>query len=974
MPDNVKRFAFLSRSCVLCKVSSTKGKLNVKIPFLKIAVLVVFSIAGLFLISLPVDARYHPGWRWRTARSGEFTIYYPEGSEAFARRVLSLGDSVHEGVSGYLGVTPRRCQVVLHPGTDLLNGYYAPFPNRICLLETPPATMKGQFPGSDIVRTVFTHEMAHYVHLTTNLGWFGALSRCAGNGLSLANAYSPGWIDEGIATYAETELTDGGRGRSSRFHGEMLSFSEERGLWSLSAAGTYPRYGPPPDRIYKAGYFMVAYLNREYGSDAFPRLARYQARHPLGGTSLALKHVTGKSPKSFYQEFLADFSDQAASWKSSARAERLPSGEIVLADPLADIKAHFWTEEGTIITLRRSYDRRTALVEVDPGTREIMREIGTGRLYTFQPMRRLPDGRLVFGELFPHPLGEGELDTAELVIFDPETRNHERLTRNGHVFSADRSPDGRTFVAARRNGMWTELVLLDSEGRTNRTLVSQPGIYVESPCWSPDGSVVAFAVKVGRRTDIATVDPVSGVVRTLFSSDTAEDGEPSFSPDGRWIVFTSNRSGVWNIHAWDRTAHRLFRLTSVLYGAGEPKVSPDGAIVSFTSLFRGVNRLCTIPFAPQSGSEVPVSPGEALEPPSWTLSKPLEAQNVGSIPLWEAYRPFIHAPYGGSDEDGGKLGMFFMGADPVGLNRYTANILYGLRSGRPGYDIAVVNRSLWPTLAGRLYDTAEEGNTPGSGKDRWFRERGGELSLALSVIHRAVPSAIVSTYRSGMRFRHFSCLCGSALPRGREKSLGIFGEFSLSLMPDSAPRDMVPHWGQEFFLSYERGLSALGGELAGHNTVALFRQYLPSVISHHGCALRVAYQNQAGLLHYNTSAVTPRGFATSGGSHGYYANNTALMSLEYHFPLWYTDRGIGMNFYHLYLLKGSFFVDRGFAWNRALRGITWSGENRTSVGTTLTTRFYLFSWLPLESGISLGYKTSDEEGFVNYILDFKGLN
>ena len=109
--------------------------------------------------------------------------------------------------------------------------------------------VRGVGPVSDLLDMVFTHEYAHFAHVTTRLGWMGALSRVVGDGLSVTNAIAPGWMIEGVTTNAETRFTDGGRGRCPYFRGRMMSFAEGTGLWGLSAAGTSPPYMPPRGRI-----------------------------------------------------------------------------------------------------------------------------------------------------------------------------------------------------------------------------------------------------------------------------------------------------------------------------------------------------------------------------------------------------------------------------------------------------------------------------------------------------------------------------------------------------------------------------------------------------------------------------------------------------------------------------------------------------------------------------------------------------
>ena len=261
---------------------------------------------------------------------------------SLAQRVLSLCEEVHKDVTGYLGVEPRPCPIVLDPGTDIFNGFMGIFPSKISLYETPLYTVRGFGPGSDLMDLVFTHEYTHYVHITTRLGWYGELTKVLGDGLAISNALSPGWVVEGITTNTETMFTDGGRGRSALFKGEMMSFTEGQGLWDLNSAAVSSPYSPPGSRIYLAGYPMVDYMNRTYGQDAFARLSQYQARHPLGGSGEALNFVTGKSPQQFYLDFLSDYLASTRTSRDKALSVGLPQGKVVLAedDTLDSLESH----------------------------------------------------------------------------------------------------------------------------------------------------------------------------------------------------------------------------------------------------------------------------------------------------------------------------------------------------------------------------------------------------------------------------------------------------------------------------------------------------------------------------------------------------------------------------------------------------------------------------------------------------------
>ena len=924
----------------------------------------------ILLFPIQASARYDPAFKWCTVQTNNFIIYYPKGHELLAQRVLSLCEEVHKDVTGYLGVEPRPCPIVLDPGTDIFNGFMGIFPSKLSLYETPLYTVRGFGPGSDLMDLVFTHEYTHYVHITTRLGWYGELTKVLGDGLAISNALSPGWVLEGITTNTETMFTDGGRGRSALFKGEMMSFTEGQGLWDLNSAAVSSPYSPPGSRIYLAGYHMVDYMNRTYGQDAFARLSQYQAQHPLGGTAEAMNFVTGKSPQQFYLDFLSDYLAYTRNTRDKALSVGLPQGKVVLAEDqtLDGFESHFWTDNRTIIGLRRGYDKKTALVEVDPGTGKTVSEIETGNLANLSA-HRLPDGRLLIPEVFYHPLGEGQIDTTDLVIFDPKTQKHERLTKQAHIYSADLSPDKKTIVATRRNGMWIDLVLINADGTNVRELISKPGMYFDAPCWSPDGSQIATVVKNGRNSDIVLVNPATGAMGLLFASDICEDNEPEFSPDGKWIIFSSDRSGIWNIYAWDLAGKRLFQLTSVPYVAGDPHISPDGKDLSYSNTIRGVKQVCTLPFNPQTGKPVLTREAQGIEQPDLKRLQPdIAFAGTTGIPL-QAYKPFVHIPYISSDEKGAQAGVLLMGADPVGINSYTANLLYGFKSNRAGYDINLTNKSFWPTLTARLYDTPVEGNIVGNGKDYWYRERGGELSAGVNMIHQIVPSMITSTLRIGPRLRYFSSLDDDVdIADDKNQSVGVFGEMKLSRMPDASPRDMVSSWGEDAFLSYEKGLSDLGGELPGYNGIASVTQYVPSYFPHQGLALTLVHQSQNGFLSYSKDLSIPRGYDDDDPQGGLDRRKNLLMSAEYHFPILYTDCGLGLYAYHSTLVKGSLFVDYGAGWDGGFDWDSWNRKAQTSIGATLTNKCILLAVLPIEFGIQAGYKTHEKEGFANFIF------
>jgi len=938
-----------------------------------IRILALLLLAFSSVPARDASARYDPSIDWRIVRTEHFTLYYPRGREAFARRVLSLAEGVREDVTGYFGVSPMRLPIVLHPDTDMFNGFYSVLPHQISLFETPLPDFNWIGTSTDdLVKTVFVHEYTHFVHITSARGVKRIFPILFGKGAQVMNAWSPGWAIEGTTTNLETRFTGGGRGRSHYFRGVMRSFDEGPGLWGLSAAGTMNPYGPPSGRIYLAGCFMVEYLDRRFGDGTFAELSRYQSGAVFASTGLALKKVTGVSAETFYREFAADFSARCDSVRTAARMNGLPGGKTVASETLGGFESHWWTDRGTIVGLRKSFDTPNALVEIDPVSGRKVGEKETGILANFTPIRPLPDGRLVFGRGYYHPLGDGEIDTADLAVFDPAEKRYERLTENGHVYSADLSPDGRTFAAARRSGMWTELVLLDGSGCEMRVLLSHPGVYVDSPAWSPDGSVVAVTLKTPQNTDIALVDPRTGTVTLPFSAPSSGEGFPAFSPDGGWIVFGSTMHGAWNIYAWDRRSRELYRLTSVDTAALEPRVSPDGSLLSFLAVSRGLNEIRVIPFDPEKGELIRIGPGGEWKPPDTGSPGPDVIPDDGTIPLVETYKPFLHVPYWVDDRDGNAWGLFFMGGDPVGRHAYEARVQYGSGSGRFGYNLVWRNRLQWPTVTVRAYDLTRHDDALTSGRDYWFRERGGELSLELPVIHRVAPDIITSSWEAGARIRRFGEHEQCYIASRHDTALSFFAGMFLEQRPDHAERDMTPGWGRWLYLAgEEEKLAAAFGEIEGHYMEAVAAQCIPSPFRHHGFEARISHRRRSGPVSIGGGSV-PRGYSTTDAEGGLNLRKTVTLSLDYRFPILFIDRGIGANVFHAHLLRGSLFTDYGAGWSGSFSAAAFGGRARTSVGATLSLQFHLFSFVPVECGVRAGYKTRDDGSFTGLILDFWG--
>jgi eukaryotic-like serine/threonine-protein kinase len=138
--------------------------------------------------------------------------------------------------------------------------------------------------------------------------------------------------------------------------------------------------------------------------------------------------------------------------------------------------------------------------------------------------------------------------------------------------------------AAPRGAIDGRLTWFDRQGKAVGT-IGEPGVY-RTLTISPDGKRVAVerTDPQTQNRDIWLLDAASGAT-TRFTSDPGWDAFPTWSPDGSRIVFTSNRSGVYDLY--QKSASGVGN-EELLYqsseGKGPNSWSPDGRFLIYYSL------------------------------------------------------------------------------------------------------------------------------------------------------------------------------------------------------------------------------------------------------------------------------------------------------------------------------------------------------------------------------------------------------
>jgi Tol biopolymer transport system component len=561
-----------------------------------------------------------PGVRWRTLETAHFRIHFYEEERALAERAAFLAERAHTHVTRYLDWLPGgRIDITLLDHTDSANGLANVLPsNYIRGFSVPPEPLSSLNDFDDWLNLLITHELTHVVHMDTIMGLPWLVDRAFGK-IVAPNLVQPAWFIEGLAVLMESRLTTAGRIRSSLYDMFLRDAVMEGKLHNLAGVSNGPMVFPHGEAAYLYGSHFLKYLEDRFGPDKLTEVSHRYGRRlfPFG-----LNRVAREAFGARYDQLWDDWAE-ALRRRYALQAEAVRSrGELPATRITFDARGnrgvgseglmpHFFRDGRGLVYLRQNVDQSPAFVRLDPRTgarSEIYRPLGAGGASP------TPDGRaLVFHQVSPFPLprrvwiwnyddGGSNAWWHDLMLLDIESGAVRPLTRGQRAHQPDVSPDGRQVACTVGRTTGTqELALVPIEGGVPEVVVpNRRGEIAYSPAWSPDGKLIAYSrFKLGGFHDIHIYDVARKIDRPL-RIDRALDIEPRFSPDGRYLLWSSDRTGIYNIFALELATDRLLQATNVLGGAFQPAVSPDGTTLVWTGFAKGGYELYTAPFAPAS--------------------------------------------------------------------------------------------------------------------------------------------------------------------------------------------------------------------------------------------------------------------------------------------------------------------------------------------------------------------------------------
>ena len=578
---------------------------------------------------------YHPELEWKTIETEHFFVHYHEGAQRTGNTVAKIAEEVYGPVTTlYHHVPDQKVSLIINDYDDISNGGAYFFDNKI-VIDAP--SLDFVFRGThNWLRDVVSHEFTHIVQIQTAmkfgrrlpsfyLQWLGYESERRPDVLygypnvivsyPVSGFVVPPWFAEGVAQYNRKEFRydfwDSHRDmilRSYVLDGRMLTW-DQMGVFGKNSLGN--------ESVYNSGFALVSYIAAKYGEDKLNEISRNLSSFSALTIDGAIERAVGKSGAEVYRDWQSEITEtykarvapilaqiragepmtfteddhpQVASQVPVARSAvplaragadhraMQPCCRAVMETGFANLHAKYSPDGKKIaFTSTGSSDRLSGSIlyvaDVETGT--------VTRILTFpvgSDVSWSPDGnRLYYSRLSRDNPHWSML--YDVYVYDLKGQKESRLTFGKRAFSPSVSPDGTRLAFVINADGTSNLVTTKIDGTEPRQLTTYlSGEQVYNPEWSPNGDRILFDYSIKDGRDIAWVRPDGGDIQFLVSGD--DDSRSGvFTPDGSHIVFSSDRTGIFNLYSYDIQSTKVEQVTNVLGGAFMPTVNSSGNIV-----------------------------------------------------------------------------------------------------------------------------------------------------------------------------------------------------------------------------------------------------------------------------------------------------------------------------------------------------------------------------------------------------------
>jgi hypothetical protein len=515
--------------------------------------------------------------KWKQIKTGRFTVIYPENYGTMGLRYAKSLENAYSSLVSLFPENKFNMPVVIHNYSIQSNGYVAWAPRRMELYPTPE---QNTIPLS-MDKQLAIHELAHVFQMESlNHGFSKGMSFLFGEQFTgIVSSLLPMWFLEGDAVFAESVLTQSGRGRTPAFQKQLKALIlENKRPYSYDKIvnGSFRNFVPDD---YETGYQMVTWSLAKTNPQLWNNVLKFTADEPftINPVNISLTRSSGLRKKTLWKE---TFDTLNTLWTKELLRIKPLDYEVENPDKQGKYINYYspvYAGTDSIIAIKTSLSAPPSFVLINQHDKKEKRIRFAGQIYPW--LISYAKGKLVWVETQPDPRW---INREYSVIKLLDTRNNSvvRLSNKSRYLAASISPDGKTIAAVEntvRN--INSLVLLNAATGTVINSVNSPdNIYLQHPEWSVDGKKITFIFLSDAGEGIISFGYNTKEWEILIKAE-KDDLQSSFLKNDS-LFYISSSSGTDNVYLLS-PGNKNVILTRSKFGITD--VSPAGNKILFSN-------------------------------------------------------------------------------------------------------------------------------------------------------------------------------------------------------------------------------------------------------------------------------------------------------------------------------------------------------------------------------------------------------
>ena len=513
--------------------------------------------------------------KWRSLESENFRLVFPEVMDSLAREYARSLESFAAAEKSSSGFSPnemyrRKMPVIFHAYSATSNGMVTWAPRRMELYPNAETLDPESTPW---ITQLTVHESRHVsqMQFPRKSRFFRPAEYLLGElSTGMAVAMYPGPVLlEGDAVVAETALTNTGRGRTADFleyYHVAFADSLYRDYWQW-LWGSQRRYTP---NHYRVGYTLISGMRTAFRDTLFMKRYYDNVNSGFLPMNVLKKTIIQGSGKNTYGAFNLIQKDFTAHWAAadSLRAPFVEGRDFVGSGRLFDSYSSLTFGEDGLYAIHAGLDRAREIVKIDSSGR--MERLGAFASETSRLSYDRFNRRIVWSEHVNSALLE--MKSFSKLRYMEDEGAFRTFDTEGRLYNPAASESNPVMAAVRNyeDGTYSVISAASNKAIQFEEYKAPSGLQPVEPLWSGKDLYVSAISDEGfsiyRLPEWKPVfTPAHSKINRLF----ARDG---------LIWFTSDRSGVNELHSVDPASGEILQRTSLRFGGKDFAFGPDSAL------------------------------------------------------------------------------------------------------------------------------------------------------------------------------------------------------------------------------------------------------------------------------------------------------------------------------------------------------------------------------------------------------------